>query len=130
MGRSKQSKNYDIYISPGKRYLYRTRKILFVLSVLTFVLNMSIIAVFDTLMRKDTLISLALSLLFGIIQLVDNRKANWEWHYIIILCAVLHFFSAISVFSADLLFMRYIWVGELILFSGFIGLSLYKNKKR
>ena len=130
MGRSKKHKNYDIYISPGKWYLYKGRRILFCVSIVTFILNMSLIAGFDESMRKTALISILLSAIFAIVQFVDNRKVHWDWPYIIILCAIFHFFSALSVFSSELLFMRYIWAGELILFSVFIGLSLYKKTKR
>ena len=130
MRKSKKRKNYDIYISPGKRYLYRTRKILFLLSMTFFILNMSIIAVLVTSMKKTALISILLSSVFTVLQLVDNRKANWDWSYIIFLCVMFHFVSGLCAFFAELFFMGYIWAGELILISVFIGLSLYKRDKR
>ena len=130
MKKSKKQKNYDIYISPKKWYLYKERRILFVISILTFILNMFLIAGFDESMRNTALISILLSVIFAIVQFVDNRKVNWDWSYIVILCVLFHFFSALSVFSSELLFMRYIWAGELILFSVFISLSLYKKTKR
>lgn len=130
MGKRKKRNNYDNYISSGKWYLYKRRKVLFALSIVTYILNMAIMAGFDESMRKTALISILLSAIFAIVQFVDNRKAHWEWPYIIILCATFHFFSALSVFSTELLFMRYIWVGELILFSVFLCLSRYNKTKR
>ncbi len=130
MGKSKKQKNYDSYISPGKWYLYKGQRILFGLSFLTFILNMSLIAAFNESLRKTALISILLSAIFAIVQFVDSRKTNWGWAYIIILCVLFHFFSALSIFSTELLFMKYIWAGELILFAVFIGLSLYKKTKR
>lgn len=128
MGKSKKHKNYDIYISPGKRYLYKTRKILFVISVMSFILNMSIVAGFEESMRKTAIISIVLSTLFGVVQFVDNRKASWDWLYIIVLCAIFLLFSAFSVFAAELIFMRYIWLGELVFFCVFVLLLLRKKK--
>ena len=94
MGKSNKHKNYDIYISLGKWYLYKTRRILFALSVAFFILNMSIIAGFDESMRKTAIISITLSTLFGVVQFVDNRKVHWDWFYIIVLCAIFLLFSA------------------------------------
>ena len=128
MGKSKKNKNYDIYISPGKWYLFKTRRILFVLSVMFFILNMSIIAGFDESMRKTAIISIVLSTLFGIVQFVDNRKVHWDWPYIIVLCAMFLLFAAFSAFSTELIFMRYIWLGELFFFCVFVILLLRKKK--
>ena len=128
MGKSKKNKNYDIYISPKKWYLYKTRKILFVLSVMFFILNMSIIAGFDESMRKSAIIIIVLSTLFGVIQFIDNRKTNWDWPYIIALCAVFFLFSAFTTYKTELLFMRYIWLGELVFFCVFVLLILRKKK--
>jgi hypothetical protein len=91
---------------------------------------MSIIAVLFTSMKKTALISILLSGVFTVLQLVDNRKANWDWSYIIFLCVMFHFVSGLCAFFAELFFMGYIWAGELILISVFIGLSLYKRDKR
>ena len=128
MGKSNNHKNYAIYISPGKRYLYKTRRILFALSVAFFVLNMSIIAVFDESMRKTAIISIILSALFGVVQFVDNRKAHWDWFYIIILCALFSLFSAFSAFATELIFMRYIWLSELVFFCVIAPLLLLKKR--
>lgn len=128
MGKSNKHKNYDIYISPGKWYLYKIRRILFALSVAFFILNMSIIAGFDESMRKTAIISIALSTLFGVLQFVDNRKVHWDWFYIIVLCAMFLLFSAFSAFTTDLIFVRYIWLGELAFFCVFVPLLLRKKK--
>ena len=131
MAKPKKHKNYDIYISPGKWYLYKTRRILFVFSVMFFILNMSIIAVFDESIGKNAIILIVLSTLFGIVQFVDNRKAQWDWPYIIVLCAMFLLFSAFSAFSAfvtELIFMRYVWLGELVFFCVFVLLLLRKKK--
>ena len=124
----KSKKNYDSYISSGKRYLYKTRAIVFLLSIITFVLNLSIIAVFDYSMRKSAIIFILLSSLFTIVQLVDNRKVHWSWFYIIVLSAMFLMFSTFSVFVTELIFMRYIWMGELVFTCGFIFLLLRKKK--
>ncbi len=123
-----KSKNYAIYISPGKRYLYRARRVLFTLSVVFFVLNMSIIAGLDESMRKTAIISIILSTLLGVVQLVDNRKVNWTWGYVIVLCALFLLFSAFGAFATALIFMRYIWLGELVFFCVFVLLILRKKK--
>lgn len=102
---------------------------MFVLSILTFILNMSLIAIFDDSMKEEALISILLSSLFAVLQLVNNSKANWDWVYIIILTALSLLFSAVSIFTTELLFMRFIWLGELVFFCGFILLSLRKQKK-
>ena len=128
MAKPKKHKNYDIYISPGKQYLYKTRRMLFVLSVIFFILNMSIIAGFGESMRKTAIISIVLSTLFGVVQLVDNRKASWDWSYIIVLSILFLLFSAFVIFATELILMRFIWVGELIAFCGFILLMLRKKK--
>ena len=128
MGKSNKHKNYDIYISPGKWYLYKTRRILFALSVAFFILNMSIIAGFDQSMRKDAIISIILSTLFGVVQFVDKHKVHWDWFYIIVLCAMFLLFSAFSAFATELIFMRYIWLGELVFFCAFVPLLLRKKK--
>ena len=128
MGKSNNHKNYAIYISPGKRYLYKTRRILFALSVAFFVLNMSIIAVFDESMRKTAIISIILSALFGVVQFVDNRKAHWDWFYIIVLCAIFLLLSAFSAFATELIFMRYIWLSELVFFCVIAPLLLLKKR--
>ena len=122
-----KSKNYDIYISPGKWYLYKTRRVLFALSVVFFILNMIIIASFDEPMRKIAIISIVLSALFGIVQFVDNRKVHWDWFYIIVLSAIFLLFSALFAFATELFFMRYIWLGELISF--FVVVFLLHKKK-
>ena len=124
-----KSKNYDIYISPGKRYLYRARRVLFTVSVVFFVLNMSIIAGFDESMRKTAIISIVLSTLFGAVQLADNRKVHWNWTYIIVLCAIFLLISALFAFVTELVFMRYIWLGELVFFCVFVLLILHKKRK-
>ena len=128
MGKSKKQKNYDIYISPGKWHLYKTRKILFVLSVMFFALNMSIIAGFDESMRKTAIIAIVLTTLFSIVQFVDNRKVHWDWLYIIVLCVLLLAFSAFAAFATELIFMRYIWLGELVFFCVPVLLLLRKKK--
>ena len=122
-----KSKNLDIYISPGKRYLYKTRRTLFALSVVFFILNMIIIASFDESMRKIAIISIVLSVLFGVVQFVDNRKVHWDWFYIIVFSAIFLLFSAFFAFATELIFMRYIWLGELVFFSVLIPLLLRKK---
>ena len=129
MRKSKKKKNYDIYISPAKRRLYRTRKILFTVSIMTLILNESIIAVCDASMMKNDLSIILLSILFAVIQFVDDRKANWEWGYIIFLSALSFLLSALSVFTSELLFMIYMWVGELVFFLGITLLLLRKKNK-
>lgn len=126
MGNSK--KNYDTYISSGKRYLYKTRTILFLLAIITFILNLSIIAVFDVSMRKNAIIFILSSSLFAVVQLVDNRKVHWSWPYIIVLSTLFLGFSAFAVFVTELIFMRYIWMSELIFACGFLFLLLRKEK--
>ena len=128
MGKSKNQKNYDVYISPGKRYLYKTRRILFLLSIIAFILNMSIIAAFDESLRKTAIISIVLSALFGVVQFVDTRKVHWDWLYIIVLSALFLIFSAFSAFATKLIFMRYVWSGEFILLCGLMLLLLCKKK--
>lgn len=130
MGKTTKQRNYDTYISPGKRYLYRKRRILFVFSVMTFIFNMSLIAVFDDSMRKVALVSIFLSLFFAIVQLVDDRKVLWEWCYIIDLSVMCLIFSALGAFFTDFVVMRYIWVGELVFFCGFILLFFRKKNKK
>ena len=127
MGKSNRHKNYDIYVSPGKRYLYKKRKMLFVLSVAFFILNMCIIAGFDETLRKTAIVSILWTVIFGIIQLVDNRKVHWDWGYIIVLCAIFLLFSAFASFATALIFMRYIWFGELVFYFVF-SLLLCKRK--
>ena len=122
-------KNYDIYISPGKWYLYKTRRVLFALSVVFFILNMIIIASFDEPMRKIAIISIVLSALFGVVQFVDNRKVHWDWFYIIVLCALFLLWSAFGVFATELIFMRYIWLGELVFFCALVPLLLCKKRR-
>ena len=124
-----KSKNYDIYISPGKWYLYKTRRVLFALSVVFFILNMIIIASFDEPMRKIAIISIVLSALFGVVQFVDNRKVHWDWFYIIILCALFSLFSAFSAFATELIFMRYVWLGELLFFCVLVPVLLCKKRR-
>ena len=89
---------------------------------------MSIIAVFDESMRKTAIISIVLSTLFSIVQLVDNTKANWDWSYIIVLSILFLLFSAFAVFATELIFMRFIWAGEAVAFCGFVFLLLRKKK--
>ena len=122
-----KSKNYDIYISPRKKYLYRARRVLFILSVVLFVLNMSIIAGLDESMRKTAIILIILSTLFGVVQFVDNRKVHWDWLYIIVMCAMFLLFSAFAAFATELIFMRYIWLGELVFFCVLVPLLLRKK---
>ena len=122
-----KSKNYDIYISPGKWYLYKTRRVLFALSVVFFILNMIVIAGFDEPMRRTAIISIILSALLGIVQFIDNRKVHWDWFYIIVLSAIFLLFSALFAFATELIFMRYIWLGELVFFSVLIPLLLRKK---
>ena len=129
MGKSNKHKNYDIYISLGKWYLYKTRRILFALSVAFFILNMSIIAGFDESMRKTAIISITLSTFFGVVQFVDNRKVHWDWFYIIILCALFSLFSAFIAFATELILMRYVWLGELVFFCVLVPLLLCKKRK-
>lgn len=130
MDRSRKKKYYDMNIAPGKRPLYRMRKVLFVLSVVAFILNMILIAAFDDTMREKALRFVLISVLFAVLVLIDNRKANWTWPYIIVLAGMFLLFSALCVFTAQLIFLRYIWVGELIFFCVFIWLSLRKKNKR
>ena len=130
MGRSKKQKNYDIYISPGKWYTYHTRRILFALSIVTFILNLVLIAVFDETMRKKALIAILWSAIFAILQFVDQRKAHWDWFYIIVLSTIFLLFSAFAVFATELIFVKYIWAGELVLFLGLILLLLRKKKQK
>ena len=127
MGRSNKRKNYDIYISPGKWYMFKTRRILFALSIVAFVLNLSLIAVFDESMRKDALIEILWSAVFAVVQLLDKRKAHWEWLYIIVLCTIFFLFSAFAAFATELIIVRYIWVGEFVLFLG--SVLLLRKKK-
>ena len=130
MGRSKKQKNYDIYISPGKWHTYHTRRILFALSIVSFVLNLVLIAVFDETMRKKALIAILWSAIFAILQFVDQRKAHWDWFYIIVLSTIFLLFSAFAVFATELIFVKYIWAGELVLFLGLILLLLRKKKQK
>ena len=122
-----KSKNYDIYISPGKWYLYKTRRVLFALSVVLFVLNMIVIASFEESMRRTAIISIILSVLFGVVQFIDNRKVHWDWFYIIVLSAIFLLFSALFAFATELFFMRYIWLGELVFFCVLVPLLLRKK---
>ena len=124
-----KSKNYAIYISPGKWYLYKAQRVLFALSVMLFILNMIIIASFDEPMRKIAIISIVLSALFGVTQFVDNRKVHWDLFYIIILCALFFLFSAFNAFATELIFMRYVWLGELVFFCALVPLLLCKKRK-
>ena len=128
MGRSNKQKNYDIYISPGKWYMYKTRRSLFALSIVAFVLNLSLIAVFDESMRMNALIAILWTTIFAIVQFVDKRKAHWDWLYIIVLSTIFLLFSAFAAFATELMIVRYIWAGEFILFLGFILLLLRKKK--
>jgi ABC-type polysaccharide/polyol phosphate export permease len=89
---------------------------------------MSIIAVFDESIGKNAIILIVLSTLFGIVQFIDNRKAQWDWPYIIVLCAMFLLFSAFSAFVTELIFMRYVWLGELVFFCVFVLLLLRKKK--
>ena len=123
-----KTKNYDTYVSPGKRYLYKSRIVLFAFAIVLFVLNMIIIAGVDESMRGNAIIAIVLSALFGIGQFIDNRKVHWTWFYIIILCAMLLLFSAFAVFATELFFMRYVWQGELVFFCVLIPLLLRKKK--
>ena len=129
MGKLRKYKNYDVFISSGKWYLYKRQRILFLLSVLAFILNMSLIAGFDESMRKTALISILLSALFAIAQFADNRKVHWGWVYIIVLRTIFLLFSAFAAFTTELFFMRYIWAGELAFFCGFVILTLCKKRK-
>lgn len=128
MGNLHKQKSYDTYISKGKWYLYKTRRILFVLSVLLFILNMSIIAAFDGSMRATAIILIVALTLFGIVQFVDSRRDHWKWPYIIVLCTMLFLLPAFVAFASELIFMRYILLGEFIFFCVFIFLSLRKEK--
>ena len=124
-----KSKNYDIYISPGKWYLYKTRRMLFALSVVLFVLNMIVIASFEESMRRTAIISIILSVLFGVVQFIDNRKVHWDWFYIIVLSAIFLLFSALFVFATELFFMRYVWLGELVFFCVLVPVLLCKKRR-
>lgn len=128
MGKSKKQKNYDSCISPGKSYLYKTRKSLFALSVSAFIINVGIIAVFDESMRKSAVIAILLSAIFFVVQFIDNRKTHWGWLYIILLSTLFLLFSAIFAFATELLFMRYIWVIEFVFFCG-LFVQLLRRKK-
>ena len=99
--------------------MYKTRRILFALSIVAFVLNLSLIAVFDESMRKNALITILWSAVFAVVQLLDKRKAHWEWLYIIVLCTIFFLLSAFVAFATELMIVRYIWVGEFVLFLGF-----------
>ena len=81
-------------------------------------------------MRKKALIAILWSAIFAILQFVDQRKAHWEWFYIIVLSTIFLLFSAIMVFATELIFIRYIWAGELALFLGLILLLLRKKNRR
>ena len=96
-----KSKNYDIYISPGKWYLYKARRVLFVLSVVLFILNMLVIAGFDESMRRNAIISIILSALFGVVQFIDNCKVHWDWFYIIVLCGIFLLCACSSVITQE-----------------------------
>lgn len=108
--------------------MYITRRILFALSIVAFVLNLSLIAVFDESMRKNALITILWSAVFAVVQLLDKRKAHWEWLYIVVLCTIFFLLSAFVAFATELMILRYIWVGEFVLFLGFILLLLGKKK--
>ena len=124
-----KSKNYDIYISPGKWYLYKTRRVLFALSVVFFILNMIVIAGFDESMRRTAIISIILSALFGVVQFIDNCKVHWDWFYIIVLSAIFLMFSALFAFATELIFMRYVWLGELVFFCALVPALLCNKRK-
>ena len=129
MGKTKRQKNYDVYIPSNQRYLYKTRKMLLLGSVATYILNAMIVAVSDASVRKNMLISILFSIVFAVIQLIDNRKAQWGWLYIIVLSAVFQIFAALCVFTTQLHFMRYIWAGEMAVLLIFACLLLYKKNR-
>ncbi|MBQ8354613.1 MAG: hypothetical protein IJY40_03175 [Oscillospiraceae bacterium] len=97
---------------------------------MTFVLNLVLIAVFDETMRKKALIAILWSAIFAILQFVDQRKAHWDWFYIIVLSTIFLLFSAFAVFATELIFVKCIWAGELVLFLGLILLLLRKKKQK
>ena len=107
--------------------MYKTRRSLFTLSIVAFVLNLSLIAVFDESMRKNALIEILWTTFFAIVQFVDKRKAHWDWLYIIVLSTIFLLFSAFAAFATELMIVRYIWAGEFVLFLGFILLLLRKK---
>ena len=127
MGKNKKAKNYDLYIAPGKQHLYQTRRLLFLLSASIFVLDLSVIAILDPVMRKNALISMGLSAVFAVLQLVDNRKANWNWPYIIVLSGFFLLFAAFAAFATEWMFMRYVWAGETVFFLGLVVLLLRRK---
>ena len=125
MGKSKNY--YDSCISSGKRYSYKTRAILFALTMISFVLNLSIIAIFDDTLRKVATLLILPSLLLAVVQFVDNRKSHWTWTYIIILCATFFLLSTVAVFVTELTFIKYVWIVELVVICGFV-FTLLKKK--
>lgn len=129
MRKSSRQKNYDTSVSPGKGYLYKTRRLLFGLSLLTCIINLSLLAGFDESMGKIAIFFLVLSALFAIVQFLDHRKAHWSWPYIIVLSAIFLLLPAFGVFTTEVFFMRYVWTGEVVFYCGFTFLLLRKKKR-
>ena len=130
MGKHKKRKNYDIYISPYEERLYATRKLLFALAAIATMMNFLIVAALDDAMEKAALSALLYIVLFIILQFIPNFKKNWELGQAIISSALLFLFSAFLVFKSALIFMRYVWSAEFLLFCVFTFLLLRKKKKK
>ncbi len=67
---------------------------------------------------------------FAVLQFVPNLKKDWVLSQVIISSALVFLSSAFPVFKSTLIFMRYIWAAELILFCILAFLLLRKKKEK
>ena len=130
MGKHKKRKNYAIYISPYEERLYKERKLFFMLVLLAAILNTLIVAALDDALEKNTLSVLLWIVLFAVLQFVPNLKKDWVLSQVIISSALVFLSSAFPVFKSMLIFMKYVWTAELILFCILAFLLLRKKKKK
>ena len=127
MAKPKKHKDCDIYISPGKWPLYKTRRILFAVSIFMFVFDAGLVAAFDGSMRNNAVASLIWSVVFAGLQFADRRKAHWGWMYIALLSSVFFLLAAFFAFATECFFMRYIWMGQFVFSCGVVFLLLRKK---
>lgn len=90
-------KTYYDYIMPKDAPKYKTRRILFVLAVGMFIVNLLVLAFAHVIFMREALIAVVFSVAIVVIQCVDNRVSNWTWGHVVALC-IIFFLGGVVLF--------------------------------
>lgn len=109
-------KKYDWTATPQNTPRLKERRLLFLLAMGLLLVDLLAIALLHSAVRKETLICLGLACVFLCLQCFDNRKASWEWSYVVVLCVLAFLCAAGFILGTGENWYYIIWLCEVAVF--------------